>query len=170
MEIRDARESDFASIAAITNHYIATTAIHFGYEPVTADELLAGWREHRERFPFVVASDGERDGERIVGYAKAGVWRERAAYAWTTEVTVYVAQDAHRRGTARALYTQLFAELAQRKFHSAIAGITLPNDASIAFHRAFGFVDAGIVREAGFKHGAWHDIAFLQKWITAGAS
>lgn len=166
MEIRDPRDDDFASIAAITNHYIATTAIHFGYEPVTADELCTSWRDHRERFPYLIAAEGER----VIGYAKAGVWRERAAYAWTTEVTVYVAPDAHRGGIGRALYTQLFAELAQRKFHSAIAGITLPNDPSVAFHLAFGFESVGVVREAGFKHGTWHDIQFLQRWITAAAS
>jgi len=81
MQVRAPRDDDFSAIAEITNHYIATTAIHFAYEPVLASDLLAGWRQHA-RYPWRVAED---DAGRVVAYAKAGVYRERAAYAWTTE-------------------------------------------------------------------------------------
>ena len=161
MIVRPADSRDFDAIAAITNHYITTSTIHFGYEPVTADALRASVRP---RHPWFVADDDRA----VVGYAKAGAWRERAAYDWTTEIGLYVEHTARGRGIGRALYTALLAELARRGFRSVIAGITLPNDASVALHRAFGFVDAGVVREAGYKHGRWNDVAFFQKALVTG--
>lgn len=156
--IRSPRDEDFAALAAITNHYIASTAIHFGYDPVSGETLreqcLAG-----ARFPWLVVEEGGV----VVGYAKAGVWRERAAYQWTTEVGLYLEAGMRGRGLGTALYTELLAELARRDFRSAIAGITLPNDTSIALHRRLGFVSVGTVREAGYKHGRWHDIELWQK-------
>ena len=158
--IRPAREDDFAAIAAITNHYIATSAIHFGYEPVSADELAAKWRGD-QRHPWLVA-----DEEGVIGYAKAGVWRERAAYQWTCEVGLYMAAEARGRGVGTELYRALLDEVARRGFRSVIAGITLPNPASIALHAKLGFSSVGVVRDAGFKHGAWHDVQFLQKLLV----
>src|SRR5688572_14193480 len=102
--IRSASADDFGAIAAITNHYITTTSIHFAYEPVTADDLHAYWRAGCDRFPWLVA---EAVGGDVVGYAKAGTWRERAAYAWTTEIGLYVAPDRRRQRIGHALYTAL---------------------------------------------------------------
>ena len=158
MTIRPAREDDFAALSAITNFYIATTAIHFAYEPLAADELAATWRAHRDRFPWLVVEDGGA----VAGYAKAGTWRERAAYAWTCELGLYLADGARGRGLGTALYRALIAEVARRGFRTAIAGIALPNDASVALHARLGFHPVGVVREAGFKHGRWHDVAFYQ--------
>ncbi|MBA2545144.1 MAG: N-acetyltransferase [Deltaproteobacteria bacterium] len=157
--IRDARSEDFVRIAAITNHYIETTSIHFGYEPVSPDHLRAQWDAGRERYPYLVAVD---DQAGVVGYAKAGTWRERDAYRWTTEIGLYVDAGQHRRGVGRALYQELLRELSSRGFRSAIAGITLPNDPSRAFHLAFGFASVGTVRDAGYKRGNWHDVEFFQ--------
>jgi phosphinothricin acetyltransferase len=157
--IRDARSEDFVRVTAITNHYIETSSIHFAYEPVSVDHLRALWERTRERYPWLVA---ERDGT-VAGYAKAGTWRERDAYQWTTEIGLYVDAGHHRRGLGRTLYDELLRRLADRGFRSAIAGITLPNDPSRAFHLAFGFVSVGTVREAGYKRGAWHDVEFFQK-------
>lgn len=159
--IRSARDEDFPAIAAITNHYIATTTIHFGYDELAVDDYRATWKP--AKYPWLVFDDG---GD-IRGYAKAGVWRDRAAYDWTTEVAVYVHRDAHRRGIGRALYAALLDELARRGFRSAIAGITLPNDPSIELHRALGFVSVGVVRDAGFKHGRWCDVEFFQKLVAS---
>ncbi|HUJ59153.1 MAG TPA: GNAT family N-acetyltransferase [Kofleriaceae bacterium] len=154
--IRPAEAGDFTAIAAITNHYIATSSIHFGYEPVTAAELAAGWRGHA-RHPWLVHVE-----DAVIAYAKAGVWRERAAYAWTCELGIYVAHDARGRGIGGALYRALIDEVRTRGFRSAIAGITLPNPGSVALHERLGFRSIGIVREAGFKHERWHDVAFYQ--------
>lgn len=165
MQVRAPREEDFAALAAITSHYIATTAAHFGYDAVSEAELRGLWQRGAAKYPWLVA---EADGG-VIGYAKSGTWRERAAYAWTTEVTVYVAPGTQRRGIGRALYTPLLAELTARGFRSAIAGITLPNDASVGLHRALGFTSVGVVRDAGWKHGAWHAIEFFQKPLATGA-
>jgi phosphinothricin acetyltransferase len=161
--IRAAREGDFPAITSITNHYVTTSSIHFAYEPVSVTELVAGWKKS-DRYPWFVAE--EPDG--VVGYAKAGVWRDRAAYAWTTEVGLHVAPTAHRRGIGRALYGALLGELERRGFRSAIAGVTLPNDPSRALHEAFGFVSVGTVRDAGWKLGGWHAVEFFQKQLRTG--
>ncbi len=163
MSIRPARADDFAAIAAITNHYIATTVIHFGYDPVSADELAAIWQRDRERYPWLVSTD-EAGG--VIGYAKAGTWRERAAYRWTTEVGLYLAADVRGRGLGTALYRELLDDVARRGFRSAIGGITLPNDASVALHHRLGFSSVGIVREAGYKAERWHDVEFFQKKLA----
>jgi phosphinothricin acetyltransferase len=161
--IREACADDFVALTAITNHYIETTSIHFAYEPLAAGYLQALWEAGRERYPWVVAEDTE-----VIGYAKAGVWRDRAAYTWTAEVGLYVAPGRHRRGIGRTLYAALLGELERRGFRSAIAGITLPNDPSRALHEAFGFVSVGVVRDAGYKAGRWHDLEFFQKRLATG--
>jgi L-amino acid N-acyltransferase YncA len=132
---------------------------------VTADELDAAWRHHA-RYPWLVA---EISGTPI-GYAKAGTWRERAAYQWTTEVGLYLDPELRGRGVGTQLYAELLAELVRRGFRSAIAGIALPNPPSIALHRRAGFVSVGIVREAGYKHDRWHDVEFWQKRLADGTS
>ena len=166
MTIRPARDDDFPAIAGITNHYIETSTIHFAYEPVSADSLREHWAESRGRFPWLVA---EEAAEGVVAYAKAGTWRDRTAYDWTAEVGLYVHPRAHRRGIGRAIYGALLEELARRGFRSAIGGIALPNDASEELHRALGFEPVGVVRDAGWKHGRWCDVAFWQKRLATGA-
>ena len=164
MEIRAARDDDFDAITSITNHYIETSTIHFAYEPMTRASFLELWRGDRARFPWLVADDAGV----VAGYAKAGTWRSRAAYDWTTEVGLYLRPAVRGRGTGRALYAELLAELARRGFRSAIAGITLPNEPSLALHRALGFELVGTVRDAGWKHGRWCDLAFWQKRLATG--
>ncbi len=159
MLIRAARESDFDAIADLVNHYIRETAIHFGTDTVTAAELHEGWRGHEEVYPCLVA---EVDG-RFAGYSKAGVFRERAAYAWTTETTVYVERGLERKGVGKALYQRLFAILCAQGFQSAIGGIALPNDASVRLHEALGFMKVAHVVRAGWKFGRFHDLGFWQR-------
>ncbi|HWU89719.1 MAG TPA: GNAT family N-acetyltransferase [Kofleriaceae bacterium] len=164
MEIRAACDEDFDAIASITNYYIETSTIHFAFEPVAPAALRAQWLAARARYPWLVA---EEEGA-VAGYAKAGAWRDRAAYAWTAELGVYLADGARGRGLGRALYSELLARLAHRGFRSAIAGITLPNEPSLALHRALGFEPVGTVRDAGWKHGRWCDVAFWQKQLATG--
>lgn len=134
MLIRAARESDFDAVAAVVNHYIRETAIHFATDPVTPAELREAWWDHREVYLFLVA---EVDG-RFGGFSKAGTFRERAAYAWTTETTVYVARGMERKGLGKALYERLFAILRGQGFETAIGGIALPNEASVLLHESMG--------------------------------
>ncbi|HLL24865.1 MAG TPA: GNAT family N-acetyltransferase [Kofleriaceae bacterium] len=156
--IRPVRDDDFPAIAALTNHYITTTTYHFAYEPLAVEDYRAMWTP---RFPWLVYDEGG-----VVAYAKAGTWRDRAAYNWTTEVGVYVRDGLHGRGLGRAIYSALFDELVQRGFRSAIAGITLPNPASVALHEKLGFTSVGVVKDAGFKHDTWCDVGFYQKRLA----
>lgn len=166
MFIRPVEPGDFAAIAALTNEFIRGTAIHFGYEEVTAEELRRAWEKSRSRYPYFVAVD-EAGG--LVGYAKAGVWRERAAYQWTAETTVYVAPAMHRRGVGRALYSALIEECRRRGFHSVMGGITLPNEASVRLHESLGFRKIGHHAQVGWKFGRWHDTGLWQLMLREGA-
>lgn len=161
--VRGARAEDFDAIAALTNVFIRDTSIHFGYDPVTPDELRSAWTRARERYPWLVAEVGGR----FAGYCKAGIWRDRAAYGWTPEAGVYVEEHARRRGVGRALYERLIETLHRQGFHSVVAGITLPNDASVRLHEAVGFVHTGTVRCAGWKLGQWHDVGFWQRELAS---
>jgi phosphinothricin acetyltransferase len=103
----------------------------------------------------------ERDG-RVVGYAYGGQHRERAAYNWTVEVSAYVDRSAHRSGVGRELYAELFRRLKQNGFRLLVAGITLPNEASVGIHEAMGFEPIGVYKNVGFKNGEWWDVGWWQ--------
>lgn len=158
LSIRPAREGDLAAMTDLTNHFIRETPIHFADEEETQESLKTAW-EARGPYPWLVVESGGA----FAGYAKAGVWRSRAAYAWTAETAIYVCQAARRQGIGRALYAALLETLRESGFHSAVAGITLPNEASVKLHEGLGFVSAGVVREAGFKFERWWDVGFWQK-------
>lgn len=160
MLLRDPVEADFAAVAELTNRFIRDTAVHFGYEPLAAGALRAAWEEERRRYPWVVAEAGP--GGAFLGYAKAGPWRTRQAYAWSAETTVYVVAGQERRGVGRALYGRLLEGLRARGFHAALGCITLPNHPSVALHEALGFAHVGTFPRAGWKFGRWHDVGFWQ--------
>ena len=103
----------------------------------------------------------EEDGL-VLGYAYGSKHRERAAYGWSVDVSVYVREGLRRRGLGRALYTSLFAILRFQGFYNALAGTTLPNPGSIGLHQAMGFQPVGVYRNIGFKCGGWHDVAWWQ--------
>ena len=103
----------------------------------------------------------------VVGYAYGGRWRERPAYRWSTEVSVYVRDGEQGRGLGRALYTSLLAALRVQGFFNAYAGITLPNAPSVGLHEAFGFEPVGVYKRAGYKFGAWHDVGWWQLALKA---
>jgi phosphinothricin acetyltransferase len=158
LHIRDFAERDVGPACALTNWYIANTTIHFAATPATEASFAQLYREGRARHPWVAA---DLDG-RFAGYAKASTWRERDAYARTCETGLYVERTAHRRGVGRALYAELLARLTAGGFHTVVAGITLPNEPSIALHEAMGFQKVARFRECGFKFGSYHDVAFWQ--------
>lgn len=164
MNIRPTSPPDFPAIAALTNTFIRGSAVHFGYELVTSDELEAQWRESRSVYPWLT---GEADGH-FAGYAKAYPWRSRAAYQWTAEVGIYMEPAFRGRGLGRELYGALLEELRARGFHSAIGGIALPNAASVRLHESLGFASVGVVRHAGYKLDAWHDVGFWQLMLREG--
>jgi L-amino acid N-acyltransferase YncA len=103
----------------------------------------------------------EVDGD-VTGYAYAHQFNSRAAYQWSVETSVYLAQDRLRSGGGRMLYAELLRRLTERGFRRAFAGIAQPNDASNALHKAFGFQRAGRYPRVGWKHGAWRDVEWWQ--------
>jgi phosphinothricin acetyltransferase len=158
--VRSFGVGDCAAACALTNVFIRETTVHFGDREQTEAEWRDAFAEQVgvRGWPWLVADIGRR----FAGYAKAGVWRDRAAYARTAEVAVYVAESDRRRGVGTTLYAALFDELRRRGFHTAIAGITLPNDASVRMHEALGFAPVGTFREVGYKFGGWRDVGFWQ--------
>jgi L-amino acid N-acyltransferase YncA len=161
MRVRQATEHDAASCAAIYAPYVTDSVISFELEPPSAAEMATRIAAAHD---WLVLED---DAARVVGYAYAGVFAPRAAYRWATEVSVYLARGFERRGGGRMLYEALFPRLAARGFRMAIAGMTLPNDASVGLHRALGFQPVGTYRRIGYKHGAWHDVAWTQRELIA---
>lgn len=155
--IRLAVEADASAIAAIYQPYV--TGTHFSFEETApgADEIAA--RMSNPLYPWLVA---EEDG-RLVGYASTSPMRNRAAYRWSVETGIYLTPSAQRRGIARRLLEAHLDLLEQQGFVTVIAGIALPNDASVALHEKLGFNLSGIERGVGFKLGEWVDVARWQK-------
>lgn len=162
--IRSGTETDLPRLTEIYNHYVAHTAITFDVEPVSVEARRRGWFvNYHEQGPhrLLVA---ELDGA-VVGYATSGRFREKAAYASSVETSIYVHVDHHRRGVGRALYAALLPVLSAEGLHRAYAGITLPNDASIHLHAAFGFREVGTFREVGLKFGRYHDVRWFERTL-----
>jgi len=164
LKVRDASADDAEACAAIYAPYVTDTAISFETEPPKpaemAERIAAAVRTHA----WIVLEDAGR----VVGYAYGGPYKSREAYRWSCEVSVYVERGRRRTGSGRVLYDALLARLAERGFRTAIAGMTLPNDASEGLHRAMGFEPIGVYRRIGWKHGAWHDVAWTQRTIATG--
>jgi phosphinothricin acetyltransferase len=156
--IRACRLADAAQICEIYNHHVLNTVVTFEEIPVSVEEMARRIGAVTEKWPWFV---WEEQGA-IAGYAYAGMWKERSAYRFSVESTVYVAENRVRRGIGAALYRALLPELKVRGAHYVIGGIALPNDASVALHEKLGFEKIGHFREVGFKHGRWVDVAYWQ--------
>lgn len=156
--IRLAVPDDAESIQAVYAPY-CYTPISFELEPPSALEMRSRMMKGLGPYPWLICADG---GD-VLGYAYAGQHRERAAYRWSVDTSVYVRQGWHRRGVGRALYTSLLALLPLQGYVNAYAGVTLPNPASVGLHEAMGFQPLGVYRRVGFKCGAWYDVAWFQR-------
>lgn len=166
VQIRDAREPDACACAAIYRPYVTDTAISFEIEPPTTEQIWDRIKEAQATHAWLVAETGGR----VVGYAYGRPFKTRAAYQWSCEVSIYLDREHRGQGIGRSLYVPLFDRLADRGFHTAFAGMTLPNAASDGLHRALGFEPAGIYRGVGWKNGSWHDVAWFQRPLApAGA-
>ena len=130
----------------------------------TAEELAARVARAQEQHEWLVA---DADGE-LLGYAYGVRHRERAAYRFSTEVSAYVAAGAQGRGVGAQLYQRLFDRLAARGYCNAVAGVTMPNDASVAFHERLGFTLVGVYRRVGYKFGGWRDVSWYERALRDG--
>lgn len=157
--IRLAEARDAAAIADIYAPYCLETPVSFEEVAPSADEMAARIARVTAKYPWLVL---ELDGA-LVGYAYGGTHRERAAYRWSVEVTVYVRQGWHGRGIGRALYTALFELLARQGYYRAFGGVTLPNAGSEKLHEAMGFTRVGTFHAIGHKFGQWHDVGWYER-------
>ncbi|MAK61553.1 MAG: GNAT family N-acetyltransferase [Ponticaulis sp.] len=158
MLIRFARADDAAACAAIYRPFVDGSAVSFELDAPGA-EVVAGrieklWPSH----PWIIA---EEDGV-VLGYAYGAPYRERKAYQWAVEVTVYLAPEARGKGLGRKLYEVLLNVLSRQGFTKAYGVVTLPNPASAALHEAVGFRPFAVYRDIGFKNGAWHDVGWWE--------
>ncbi|WP_342359960.1 N-acetyltransferase family protein [Terrarubrum flagellatum] len=160
LRIRDAAETDLPAILALHNHHIATSVAIWRYEKADLAERRTWWRDRiANDYPVIAA---ERDGE-VVGFGSYGSFRAGAGYGKTVENSIYVRDDQQRRGVARALMSDLIARAKAQGRHVMVAGIGLPNDASVALHASLGFTDVGVLREIGWKFDQWLDLRLMQK-------
>jgi L-amino acid N-acyltransferase YncA len=156
-QIRLATVDDAPAIQAIYAPYVAETVISFELTPPTVDEMAARIQKTVGKFPWLVY---QTDDQQIGGYVYATPHRERAAYQWSVDVSVYVSPNYQRRHIGCGLYTALFALLRAQGYLNAYAGIALPNAASVGIHTAMGFQPVGIYKQVGYKLGAWHDVGW----------
>jgi phosphinothricin acetyltransferase len=162
LTLRKAAVEDGAALAAIYAPYVSDTVISFEAVPPTAEEFGGRIANCLPNYPWLVA---EVDGQ-PAGYAYAGPHSGRAAYSWSADISVYLALDHHRRGIGRSLYDALIALLRHQGYHALFAGITLPNQSSVAIHSAIGMREVGVYREVGFKFGQWHDVMWMGMTIS----
>jgi L-amino acid N-acyltransferase YncA len=163
MEVRAAVAADMTRVAEIYAHYVATSVATFEEDPPPADYWQHRLDDLTERnLPFLVAE--ETDG--ILGYCFASPWRPRPAYRFTAEDSVYVAPGQAGRGIGSALMKPLLDQCAIVGVRQVIAVIAdTGSDASRALHARFGFTEAGVLNQVGYKHGRWVDTLLMQRQL-----
>ena len=156
---RAATGKDSEALAGIYNHYIRESVITFEEIEVTPSEMASRVaRVDQLSLPWLVAET--EDG--IVGFAYAGKWRERSAYRYAVESTVYLEATRTGRGIGTRLYADLLMNLRATSVHTVIGGVALPNAASVALHEKLGFTKVAQFKEVGFKFGRWIDVGYWQ--------
>ncbi len=160
--VRAARREDLAPIVAIYNHYVRTSAATFDLQEVAVDDRTEWFEAHAHGGPhrLLVAVD---DAEGVLGWAASSTFRPRPAYTTTVECSVYCRPDARGRGIGRLLYERLFAELAHEDVERMVAGVALPNPASLALHSRFGFRRIGVFTRVGRKFDRYWDVAWFER-------
>jgi phosphinothricin acetyltransferase len=161
--VRDARDSDLARLTEIYNHYVIHTAITFDLEPYEPEDRRSWLEQFSDAGPHRLFVAEERG--RVLGYAGSHQFRTKAAYDTTIETTVYCAPEATGRGIGSLLYSALFEALRDEDLRLAVAGITVPNPASMSLHERFGFAAAGVMHQVGRKLGRYWDVAWYEKLL-----
>ncbi len=159
MLVRDADpERDAAVCAAIYEPFVRDTAVSFEESVPSVCDFARRIEETSARYPWLVAEVDRA----VAGYACGAAHRERASYRWAADVTVYIGERHRGQGVGKALYGALLPLLVRQGIQVAVAGITLPNDASVGLHESFGFELVGVHRRIGWKLGSWRDVGWWQ--------
>ena len=161
-KIRLANEADAAAILDIYKPYITDTSFTFEIDVPSLDAFKERIHAYLQKWPWLVC---EIDGK-IAGYAYGASYRERIAYQWCTESSIYIHDDFMRRGVGRALYTALFDILKKQGFRNVYAVINLPNDRSVALHESMGFTYFATYEKVGYKLGKWKNVGWWQLIIN----
>jgi phosphinothricin acetyltransferase len=162
MIIRPAQKNDLAALVDILNHYIEHSNVTFETTPVTVEER-SDWIDGFGTGPYQMLV-AERNGT-VIGCAYSSRYRPRSAFNSTVETSIYLSPTHRGCGAGTALYSKLFDILALQPVHLAVAGIAIPNDASIALHRKFGFAEVGTFKEYASKNGEWMSSTWFQRFI-----
>lgn len=168
MMIEKVKVQDAQELLAIYAPYVENTAISFEYTVPSVEEFRERIRRISSRYPYLKAVE---NGE-IVGYAYASAFKERKAYDWSVETTVYVRQDKKRQGIGRLLYCRLEKSLQDMGIQNMNACIACPvlqdeylTQDSFFFHESMGFVTVGKFHKSGYKFGRWYDMIWMEKMI-----
>jgi L-amino acid N-acyltransferase YncA len=159
VDLRLAEPHDAAAILSIYAPYCTASNVSFEIVAPSREQMADRIAQVSTNYPWLIA---ESAGQ-VTGYVYATRFRERAAYRWTTEVAVYVAPSSQRRGIGRSLYQALFSILGAQNYRKVIAGITVPNQASISLHESVGFRHVGTFPGVGHKGGEWLSVGWWQK-------
>lgn len=162
--LRAAAPEDAAAIAAIYAPHVRGGIVSFEVDPPDAAAMAARMAAGGGLYPWLVAEDEQGA---VAAYAYASRFRERAAYRFAVETSIYVGDAAQRRGIGRRLYTALIATLRAQGYVHAVGGIALPNPASVALHETLGFRRIGAYEDIGFKAGQWISVGLWQLELTA---
>lgn len=163
MIIRKAQESDVPAITAIYNEAVIGSTATFDLEPVSVEERLVWFSKYGGRYPLI-AAEAKASGE-VIGWGCLSPYSEKDGYRFTAEHSIYVSPQYQNQGVGKALLQELLNLAQQHGFHSLIARISSENTASLNLHLGFGFVQAGVLREVGYKFDRWIDIVLMQKLL-----
>ena len=161
MNIRLATVNDTEQILNIYTPYVKNTTISFESVVPTKEEMETRIRTLLQNNAWIVM---EEDNE-ILGYAYSSKHRERSAYRWSVDVSIYIKESSHRRGIGKALYTALIEILKYQGYCNAYAGICIPNEKSVGIHEYFGFRKIAHFNKVGYKFGGWHDVGWWELFL-----
>ena len=164
--IRFATPKDAGQVLEIYAPFCVATPVSFETEPPSLAAMRQRINKTLKSHPWLVC---ERQGQ-ILGYAYASRHRERAGYRWSVDVSVYVREGHRGKGLGRALYSSLLAILRLQGFSNVLAGISLPNPASVSLHESMGLRLVGVYQGLGFKCGEWHDVGWWQLALRGGTA
>jgi L-amino acid N-acyltransferase YncA len=157
--IRMATLEDAAAIVSIYEPYILNTSITFEYEPVSVEAFQKRMENVMKQFPWLVCGvDGK-----VVGYAYCARFKERAAFDWDCECSVYIDEQYHRRGIGTALYHRLFDLVKEQGYYTIYSLITYSHKSSVELHKKFGFTEVGVYEKTGYKFNQWWDLLVMEK-------
>jgi phosphinothricin acetyltransferase len=162
--VRPASLDDLPALVDIYNHYVVHTPITFDLQTFTVDTRRAWFDDHAQggRHRLLVAVNA---ADAVIGYTTSSRWRPKAAYDQTVESSIYCRADVVGSGIGSLLYGALFEAIASEGVHRVVAGATMPNAASVALHRRFGFREVGTFSSVGFKFGKYWDVAWFEKGV-----